>query len=486
MATTRKTKGPGKGARKPRSLKKPRAGTRSKQAASGIEIKITSFPSAVKALLGRPNIERLRPSRIEPDQFKLERMGALLESLGNPQADLCAIHVAGTIGKGSTVAMIDAMLRGCGRTTGTFTSPHLMDIRERITINGEPVSRPAFTDLAQRVAAAAGMVDSEVSYFETLTAMSLLHFAEQAVDVAIVEVGLGGRLDATNLLKPRSTLITRIDLDHTHLLGHTLAEIAREKAGIFKPGASALSVPQDAKVEAVLREVAEEVGSPLRIIGRDIEYSSRFCVTEDLGAHMRICLLGECNQYMHLPVPLAGEHQADNCALALAALDIMDDTGTAFDESSVFRGLAMTRNPGRMDMVWDRPRILVDGAHNPASMQALMRNVGSHVSFDSMICVFGCNVDKDIDAMLNMVAMGGDKIIFTKASDQPRAAEPEDLAKRFADARGRVCQTADNVREALEIASRASSREDLICVTGSFYLVGEAMCYLNELRAKQG
>lgn len=482
MATTR-TKSAAGTRSKPA---KRRKGSRSKRAASSIDVTITSFPTAVKALLARTNVERLRPTRIEPDQFKLDRMASLLEALGNPQADLTALHVAGTIGKGSTVAMIDSMLRGCGRTTGAYTSPHLVDIRERITVDGEPITRPAFTATAQRVADVAAEVAPEATFFEMLTAMSFLHFAEQAVDIAIIETGLGGRLDSTNLIVPRASLLTRIDLDHTHLLGKSVAEIAREKAGIIKPGVPALSVPQDPEVEAVLREVAEEVGSTLKIIGKDIEYSNRFCVTDELGAHMRICLLGEHNQYMHLPVPLAGEHQADNCALALAALDLIDDAGTSFDESSIFRGLASTRSPGRMDLVWDRPRILVDGAHNPASMQALMRNVGSHISFDSMICVFGCNVDKDIDGMLDMVAMGGDKIIFTKASDQPRAAEPEDLAKSFADARGRVCQTAPTVKEALEIAARASSREDLICVSGSFYLVGEAMGYLEELRSRRG
>lgn len=413
-------------------------------------------------------------------------MEAILKALGDPHRDINAVHVAGTIGKGSTVAMMQSMLQSCGWTTGTYTSPHLIDIRERIAINGASVSQAGFARLAKEVSKAADDVAPDASFFEILTAMSFLHFSEAATDVAIVETGLGGRLDATNVLTPAVSLITRIDYDHQYLLGDTLAEIAREKAGIFKSGVPALSVKQEPEVEAVLREVAEDVGAELRFIGQEIEFSSRFCVTDDSGAHMRVCLLGERIHYMHLPVPLPGSHQADNCALALAALDMVGGKADEFSESVIFRGLAKTKNPGRMDLVWNRPRILVDGAHNPASMQALMRGIGSHLSFDSMICIFGCNADKDVDANLEKLAIGGDKIIFTKASGQPRAMEPEDLVKRFEKLRNRTCQSAPTVEKAIQIAAQAAGREDLICVTGSFYLVGETMSYLKGLRAQGG
>ncbi len=475
MATTRKTKNTRSGSSKQTAARKGRA---AKPAAS-----IRTFPAAVKALLERPNVERLRPARIGPDAFKLARMEKLLDALGNPHQDLHAVHVAGTIGKGSTVSMLQSMLRGCGWTTGTYTSPHLVDIRERICINGEPISTSAFAERTREVAEAAESVAPDASFFELMTAMAMRHFVEEATDLAVIETGLGGRLDATNLVTPAVSLITRIDLDHQHLLGNTVAEIAREKAGIFKPGVPALSVSQMPEAEAVLRTAAEEVGTSLRVIGKDVEFSSRFCVTDDLGAHMRVCLLGDRNHYMHLPVPLPGSHQADNCALALAALDMLGRGAEEFEESTIFRGLAGTRNPGRMDMIWTRPRILVDGAHNPASMQALMRGIGSHVQFDSMICIFGCNADKDVDANLEMLALGGDKIIFTKASDQPRACEPTELAKRFEKLKGRSCQTAESVREAIEIASQATGRDDLICVTGSFYLVGETMALFEKLKA---
>ncbi|MCP4758156.1 MAG: bifunctional folylpolyglutamate synthase/dihydrofolate synthase [Planctomycetes bacterium] len=447
---------------------------------------IKTYPAAVKALLERPNVERLRPARIEADTFKLDRMRELLTELDNPQEGLKAVHIAGTVGKGSTVAMLQSMLNACGWTTGTYTSPHLIDIRERITVNGAMVSQSTFTGLTKLASAVAASVAPDASFFELITAMALKHFADEATDIAIVETGLGGRLDATNVVQPAVTLITRIELDHQHLLGNTTEEIAREKAGIFKPGVPAISVKQTPEVEAVLRQVAEEVGCELRMIGKDIEFSSRFCVTDEYGAHMRVCVLGNRIDYMHLPVPLPGAHQADNCALALAALDLLGSGEQEFEEKTVFRGLAATKNPGRMDIVWNRPRILVDGAHNPASMQALMRGIGSNIPFDSMICIFGCNADKDVDANLEMLALGGDKIIFTKASDQPRAAEPEELAQRFESLRNRQCQTAPSVKEAIEIASQAAGRDDLICITGSFYLVGETMALLEKARAKQG
>ena len=483
MATTRKTATKaGSGTKKKAQRQGKRSGGSKKAAIEPTAPMIKTFPSAVKALLGRPNIERLRPGRIDGDTFKLVRMEKLLQALDNPHEALHAVHIAGTMGKGSTAAMLQSMLQGCGWTTGTYTSPHLIDIRERIAINGEMISQATFTDLAKRVAEAADKAAPDASFFELMTAMAFLHFEEEATDIAIVETGLGGRLDATNLIKPAASLITRIDLDHQHLLGNTLAEIAKEKAGIFKPGVPALSVKQEPEVEDVLRKAAEEVGSELRIIGKEIEFSTRFCVTDDLGAHMRVCLLGDRIHYMHLPVPLSGSHQADNCALALSALDLLGRGDDEFEESAIFRGLAKTSHPGRMDLVWKRPRILVDGAHNPAALHALMRGIGSHIAFDSMICIFGCNSDKDVDANLEKVALGGDKIIFTKASGQPRAAEPEELSKRFATLRGRTCQTAPNVKAAIEIASQAVGRDDLICITGSFYLVGEAMALLQNAK----
>ena len=239
---------------------------------------------------------------------------------------------------------------------------------------------------------------------------------------------------------------------------------------------------QEESVEGVLSSVAEETGAPIRFVNREIEFSNRFCSTAELGPHNRVCLYTETSRLEHLPVPLPGEHQAFNCGIALAAVDHLKSIGFDCPEPVVTTGLEETRIPGRMQLVWEQPRILVDGAHNPDSLGALMRCVGAHVPYDSMVCVFGCAQDKDVEGLLERVSLGADKVIFTRASSNPRACDPEDLKRRFMEVSGKMCQSAETVGDALELAARAVSRDDLICVTGSFHLVGDAVKHLEALR----
>ena len=444
--------------------------------------KITTYNMAIKWLLELTDIERMRVVRYSAENFKLDRMRALLEILGNPHEQFRSIHVAGTNGKGSTIAMMSSMLQGCGYAVGEFTSPHLVDVRERVAVNGEPIGRAEFTELTQRVAEAATKLDEEPAYFEVLTAVGFLAFAEQAVDVGIIECGLGGRLDSTNVLMPVLSVITKIQHDHTNLLGKTIEEIATEKAGILKPGVPAITLVQEEGAERVLSDAADRIGTTIRTVDKDVEFSSRFCSTDELGPHTRVCLYTPTSRLEHLPVPVPGEHQAQNCGVALAAVDHLKSIGFDCPEEVVTIGLASTKIKGRMELLWNRPRILVDGAHNPDALNALMRCVGSHVPYDSMVCIFGCAQDKDVDGVLAAVNLGADKIIFTKAVNSPRACEPVDLQRRFSEQSGKMCQTAPNVKEALQLAIRAVSREDLICVTGSFHLVGETMKHLESLR----
>ncbi|HWB18678.1 MAG TPA: folylpolyglutamate synthase/dihydrofolate synthase family protein [Phycisphaerales bacterium] len=460
----------------------PKRTARPKAAAS---VEITTYPNAVRYLLDRVNYERQRIVKYDESHFKLDRMRKLLAELGNPQEQVRMVHVAGTVGKGSTVAMVASMLEGCGYTVGQYTSPHVVDVRERISINGAPIGKTEFTEMMKEIAVVAEKLPSEPTFFELITAMAFKYFAEQAVDIAVIEVGLGGRLDSTNVIRPEVSLITTIDFDHTHILGRTLDKIAREKAGIFKKGVPAITCGQPKEVEDALSQVAEEVGAPLKIINKDIEFSYRFGASDDLGPHTRICLLTETSQFMHLPVPLPGEHQAFNCALALAAVDVLKKNGLQIPEAALHEGLAKTKVPGRMELVWDRPRILVDGAHNAAALGALMRCVGAHVPYDSMVCIFGCCEDKDIPAMLDKIALGGDKLIFTKAKGNPRSANPEELQRGFAERSGKMCQVARTLPDALDLATRAVGRDDLIVITGSFYLVGDAKRYLAELERKR-
>jgi len=409
-------------------------------------------------------------------------MHALLRKLGNPHAKIKAVHIAGTKGKGSTATMLAQMLSACGFKVGLYISPHICDIRERITVNGQMITQAEFTRLIARAAPhVRRMADDRPTFFEIFTAVAFCYFAQERVDVAVVETGLGGRLDSTNVLRPLVCGLTSISLDHTHQLGGTIGEIAAEKAGIFKADIPAVSVPQAPEAKRVLRKAARESRADLKFTGDEIEFSYRVESSRDAGCHTRLCLTTPRSKFEHLPVPLMGEHQALNCGLALALLDQLKDLGLEIDDAQAVRGLAQVRLPGRMEIIREDPRILVDGAHNAASVQALMRAIAQHVPYDSMVMVFGCAADKDIGGMMAQIATGADKVIFTRAEANLRGADPKDLAAAYEEQTGgRVGQIAETLEEALQIAQSAVSREDLIVVTGSFYLVGEAKMLLED------
>ncbi len=437
---------------------------------------LSPFQRALRYLSTLADYERQRIVRYNPVNFNLDRMRTLLKKLGNPQDSFRSVHIAGTKGKGSTCAMTAAMLQGCGYKVGIYTSPHLIDIRERIVINGEMISEADFGRLVRNVQPIANKLKPAATYFDVLTAVAFKYFAEQKVDIAVVETGLGGRLDSTNVLKPEVTAITSISKDHMAQLGHTLTAIAKEKAGIFKPGIPAVTVQQTPEVEAVLKQVSTEVGAPLDITGKTIEFSYRFESSRLMGPHNRICLSTPNSKFEHLAVPLLGEHQAINCGLALSILDRLKTRGLAISDAAVMAGLAKTNVPGRMEMVNAMPRVLVDGAHNAASLDAMLKAIGQHIPYDSMVVIFGCCADKDVPGMLERITAGADKVIFTKVNNI-RSANPGELAATYTELYGKMAQVAPTLEDALAIANRAVTKEDLICITGSFYLVGEAKQY---------
>ncbi len=441
---------------------------------------LTDLASVMEWLQHRVDVERLGASRAAQDAIKLDRMHRLMHLLGDPHRAFKSVHVAGTKGKGSTCEMTAACLEACGYTVGIYTSPHLIDVRERIRINRQLIAQADFVRVARTVADAEAKLDpaeGDATYFELLTAMAFVHFAEQAVDIAVVEVGLGGRLDSTNVIVPEVAAVASISLDHMQILGDTVEKIAREKAGIFKPGVPAVAMNQGESVVAVFREAASAVGAPLEIVGRDIDFSIRVDPTAPGGPRSRVSVFTARNSYEHMSVPLLGEHQAHNCGLALAILDKLSERGFKTPEAGVTRGLATVTMPGRMELLRTSPRLLLDGAHNADSIRCLMRAISAQLHPDSMVVIFGCAADKDIDGMLRELALGADKVIFTR-SGNTRAADPRDLARRFTESSGKMCQTAPDLPAAIDLAKRGVRRDDLVCVTGSLYLVGDAKAML--------
>lgn len=435
---------------------------------------IRTYQSALNFLDTLANYEKMTRVGYNQNNFNLARMNRLLAALDNPHKRLRSVHVAGTKGKGSTCMMLASMLANCGMKIGLYTSPHLVDVRERIQINGEMITETEFTRSMARIAPVIKRLGrDEPTFFEIMTAAAFMYFVEKEVDLAVVETGLGGRLDSTNVLKPEVCAITSISYDHVNQLGRTLALIAEEKAGIMKPGVPVVSPPQAPEVREVLIRVAEKVRAPLKFTGRDVEFSYRFESSRASGPQTRVSLITPNSRFEHLPVPLPGDHQAINCGLALSMLTILKEKGFLIDDQRAIEGLAKTHMPGRMEVIHHDPRIMVDGAHNAASVEALMRAIGQNVSYDSMVVIFGCRTDKDIPGMLDHIQLGADKVIFT-TTGSPRSADPAELAAQYVERSGKMAQVARTLSEALDIAERAVTREDLICIAGSFYLVGQA------------
>jgi dihydrofolate synthase/folylpolyglutamate synthase len=443
---------------------------------------IRTYAKAQSFLNSRVNYERMLRPGYNAHNFNLSRMLRLLNSLGNPQKELRVVHIAGTKGKGSTCHMLAAMLRRGGFKVGLYTSPHVVNLRERIQINGDMISEADFTRLMSRIAPIAKRQDKDgPTYFDVLTAAAFLYFHQRRVDYVVLETGLGGRLDSTNVVtRPLAVGITSISYDHMAQLGPTLERIAEEKAGIFKSGVPAVSAPQEPGVAKVLRAAAERVGCPLRILGQDLEFSYRFESSRTNGPQNRVCMSTSTIRFDHLPVPLYGEHQAYNCGVALGLIDAMRESGLKLLPQEAIDGLHGIKIPGRMEVVREAPTTILDGAHNGASIGALMRAIGQNFNYDSMVVIFGCAADKDIDGMLDQLRLGADKVIFTTTGN-PRAADPHDLLVRFQEMTQKMAQMAPTLAEAFRIATNCVTRDDLICITGSFYLVGEAKQSLHAL-----
>lgn len=434
-----------------------------------------TLKQGLEYLFSRTDYEKQSRLRYNVTTFSLERMEELLSFVANPHKKLATAHIAGTKGKGSTATMLARMLQANDYSVGLYTSPHVVDLHERIAINGKNISDSELLGLINRIYIAVEKMAKKdaPTFFEIFTAMAFMYFIDKKVDIAVIETGLGGRLDSTNVLSPAVVGITSISIDHQNLLGSTIDLIAKEKAGIIKKGIPVVTVPQEPAAMKEIKKAALAAKAPLMITGKDIDFSYRFESSREHGPHTRICLTTPTSRFEHLRVPLPGEHQAVNCGLALAMLDTLKTGGYKIDDSKAIEGLKNIQMLGRMEIIHNDPRILVDGAHNASSIKALVSAIGQHVPYDSMIMVFGCGQDKDVRGMLEQLQYGADKVIFTR-SNSPKAMYPQDLADMYTEICGKMCQTAMSLREALRVASSAIGKEDLVCITGSFYLVGQA------------
>lgn len=435
---------------------------------------ICTYDAARSFLNARTDYEKMVRVGYNHTNFNISRMLRLLAPLGNPHKKLRTVHVAGTKGKGSTCHMLAAMLQNSGYRTGLYTSPHFVDLRERIRIDDGMISQADLTRLIAKIAAVINRSERDnPTFFEVMTAAAFLHFVNKKVDMAVIETGLGGRLDSTNVISPEVCAITNISYDHMAQLGNTLEKITEEKAGIFKPGVPIVCAPQPEKVKRVLRRVAASNSSEIRFIGEDVEFSYRFERSRAIGPHIRVCLATPDTRFDHLQVPLLGEHQAYNCAVALGMVDVLRRRGYEIPVQAAIDGLAKVRIQGRLETIRDMPRTVVDAAHNAASIAALMRGIGQNISYDSMVVIFGCSLDKDIDGMLKRLQLGADKVIFTSAGT-PRSADPHELHSRFLEKAQKMAQVGERLPEAYRIARSCVTRDDLICITGSVHLVGQA------------
>ncbi len=409
----------------------------------------------------------------------LERIRAALALLGDPHLALPVIHIAGTKGKGSTAALIAQGLIESGLKTGLYTSPHLQDWRERIQVDRVWIGQAELTRLVEDYRQRAGS-ETRISAFEVSTALALWHFQRAGCEVAVVEVGLGGRLDATNVVQPLVSVITSLSLDHTQLLGGTLAEIAAEKAAIIKAGAAAVSAPQSPEALAVIERRAQEVGSPLVLVGRDW-----LLEPVQLAWHGSQARIGPPGALQPVRIRLPGAFQLENAAVALATLKQAQQAGLAIRDEAAVAGLAHAEWPGRLEIVSHEPLIIIDSAHNPYSIHEMAHSLELLGGCDSLVVVFGAMADKDIGGMLGVLLPRARSVICTQGVN-PRAATAEtlrDTAKALVEAaaaRGEPWASRVEVRVAPDLAAALQRAHevmrpgDALCITGSLALAGEA------------
>lgn len=441
----------------------------------------TAYQEALDYLYSFVDYSLTRAFRYSADKFDLDRMRSFMEVLGRPDQRYPIIHIAGTKGKGSIAALCASALQAAGYRTGLYTSPHLQDYRERIQINGVPISHEDFIALVDEFRP---LLDggTPLTTFEISTALAFLYFARQGVTAAVIEVGLGGRLDATNVITPRTAVIASISYDHTQFLGSTLAEIAAEKGGIIKPGVPVVISPQKDEARIALEQIASTRGAPLVEVGRDYRYEMLEHSFEK-GQSFLVWPAGgvpangsgeprddetQRSQAVQLRIPLLGHHQVENAATAYAALQTAARSGIPIDEQAVQAGFARVNWPARFEILRPDPPLVVDAAHNRDSALQLRRTLEEYFPGKPVILIFGASEDKDIQGMFAELLPYTRQVVATR-SYHPRALEPEAL-EELARPYNTPVLTTGSVEEALDEALRLAGSDALVLAAGSVFV----------------
>ena len=428
---------------------------------------MTTYRDALRYMYGLTDYEKRGFAAYAPEFYDLERVERLLALLGDPQRSFRAVHIAGTKGKGSTSAMIESVLRVVGYRSGLYTSPHLHTFRERIQAHGKMISEADIVRLVDKMRPLVAQV-ADVTTFEVMTCLAFAWFEEQAVEWAVVEVGLGGRLDATNVLIPAVSVITSLSYDHTAVLGDTLALIAAEKAGIIKQGVPVVSAPQPDEALAVIEAKSSEMGAPLTLVGRDLIWEAGAVSLEGQQFSIR----HRQDDIGDLCTPLLGEHQLINATTAVATLSLLREAGLDIAQATIREGMKTVSWPGRFEILGRQPLIIADSAHNGDSARKLVATVRAVCDYRRLIVILGASADHATPALMEALLVGADRAIAAQAK-HPRAADPDWLQDRAA-ALGFQLEVSGTVAQALELALADAGPEDLVLCTGSVFVAGDA------------
>ena len=449
-----------------------------------ISFDIVTYEDAVAASMSLVDFERNINSPGH-SHFHLERVKMMMDFLSNPQDAIPAVHVAGTKGKGSTAAMVASILSHAGYNCGLTTSPHLHSVTERISISGDPISKEEFARIVRELWPIVQRVEQvgehgSLSWFEFMVSCAFYYFHESEVDFQVVETGLGGRLDATNIIDPLVSVITSISLDHTSILGDTIQEIAFEKSGIIKTKRPVVLAGQNDEAQKVLYSVAQDKCSPL------VDSAEQFNVdvlSMDITGQVLAVEGPSCTYNFRLP--LLGRHQVENAMAAIATVRVIDEQGFSVPDSSVESGLASVRWPARMDVISDSdPVVMVDGAHNPYSVKILTRAIRDYFTYRSLIVVWGVLKGHDLDHML-IELKELDPILIAVGSKHPKSVSIDKI-KLAAERHGiRVGATCKTVAAGIDLALKLSNRSDLIVGTGSLSIAAECIEVLNGMESEE-